>query len=189
MTKKLNLLYNASLFPRDKRVQMELYWEFYYLVYDMVKYIIKEHASTEDIIQEAFIRSLNHAHKYQEQDKIEGWLKKIAKNTALNYFRKIKKTRNELIVGSVVIDHTCVLFTRSPSIEQVVEKKYKNKLVTLCINRLNPEYRKIVVMKYYHDMSYKEIAANLATTEGAVRQKLARAREKIKISFEKEWEV
>jgi len=44
------------------------------------------------------------------------------------------------------------------------------------LDRLEPDYRAAVVLRYWYDLSYEEIAAAMGTTESAIKSRLHRAR-------------
>jgi RNA polymerase sigma-70 factor (ECF subfamily) len=56
------------------------------------------------------------------------------------------------------------------------------------VNDLMPAYRQIMAMKWLYNMSYKEMAEELELSEGAVRQRLYRARETIRRRLEQDWD-
>lgn len=187
MSEKLILLFTTDVYSLDVSIQSELYNEFYRLVYDMVLYIVKDHASAEDVIQEAFIKSLKHPPRYTDAKKIDGWLKTLTRNTALNYFRKMKKMRDELNVNSVYIEGASALYNPYPSIERQVEGKMTWEDIVDEITLLKPEYRQVLELKYIHDLTYNEIAEVTGVTEGAVRQRLARSRDSVKNNLKRKW--
>jgi RNA polymerase sigma-70 factor (ECF subfamily) len=53
----------------------------------------------------------------------------------------------------------------------------RNLLVQDLLDELSPEYRLAVVLRYWYDLSYAEIAEMLDTTESAVKSRLFRARQ------------
>jgi RNA polymerase sigma-70 factor (ECF subfamily) len=60
MESKLLLLASTNFEALNSTIQREIYQEFYKLVYTPVFYMVKDHASTEDIIQLSFLKVVNH---------------------------------------------------------------------------------------------------------------------------------
>ena len=182
MSDRLLLLITSDINSFDIEFQAELYNEYYRLVYDMVLYIVKDHASAEDVIQEAFLRILRKRPRYVDTNKVNGWLKTLTRNVSINYLRKSKKTRDELSINSVNIMNKVFdeVFHEPLSVEKVVEEKMEWELMIALIQLLKDEYRQVLELKYVHELSYTEIAKLVGITEGAVRQRLARAKDAIR---------
>ena len=75
----------------------------------------------------------------------------------------------------------------NPSFEKIVEGKLLKEAINHYITQLTSDYRNILEMKIIQNLTYKQMAEELDTTEGAVRQKLARAREKIRKKIKRYW--
>ena len=181
MSERLLILVTADIDSFDIEFQGELYNEYYHLVYDMVLYIVKDHAFAEDVIQEAFIRILRKRPGYVDVNKVNVWLKTLTRNVTLNYLRKNKKMRDELTWNSVYIDEAAAdIFHEPLMVEDEVEGKMEFESMVALIQSLKTEYRQVMELKYIHELSYIEIAKSVGITEGAVRQRLARARDTIK---------
>lgn len=184
---KLLLLLTANFADIHRNLQKDIYRDYYNLVYGIVFYIIKDHAATEDIVQESFMTVINKLPQLENELKLKAWIKVIVRNNTFNYLRKNKKNRNELELDSVFLYEETV----SPTFTQPVEDEIEAKLLAECISKhletLKPEYKIIIEMRWKHELSYKEIACELGTTEDIVRQKLHRAREAMKKKLSKEW--
>ncbi|MDB5052902.1 MAG: polymerase sigma factor SigW-like protein [Bacilli bacterium] len=188
MPKHLVLLFASDFQVLSYDLQLEVYKDFYVLVYPMVFFIIKDHGMTEDIIQEAFLRSIKKSSQLQDWDKMEGWLKTLTRNVTLNFLQKIKRNRDELDAEDVFEDRE-VGATSSVSvpIDQEVEMKIMEESIVQYLAQLKPEFRQIFEMRWFHHMSYKEMAIIMNVSEGIIKQRLFRAREAIKQKIEDDW--
>ncbi|MBO9607605.1 MAG: RNA polymerase sigma factor [Paenibacillaceae bacterium] len=189
MSSHLHNLFAAEFDSLPATTQQDVYQEFYHLVYPMVRFIMKDHGATEDIIQEAFLRAIRKASQLQEQEKVASWLKTLTRNVAFNYLRKWRKSRGELDSDEVFESIEAALSVHEMPIEQEVETKMMEEAITRYIHQLKPEYRQILEMRLVHHLSYKEMAATLNVKEGMIRHKLHRAREEIKNKLQKEWNI
>lgn len=187
MTNHLILLFTNSFHTLSPNVQQEIYQEFYELVYNMVYHIIKDHGAAEDIVQDAFLRSIEKADQLKELDKYEGWLRKLTRNVTLNYLRKFKRDREELDTDEVFISKEVANSYVVETIHQEVETKLMEEALIAYLSQLKPEYRQIFEMRWIENLSYKEMAVAMNVSEGIIRQKLYRAREMIKLKMENEW--
>lgn len=189
MSKHLILLYTADFYSLSEPLQKEVYREFYSLVYPLVYVIVRDHGAAEDIIQDAFMRAVAKVSQVEQVDKLESWLKTLAKNVSLSFLKKWKRQREELGSEDVFINSTTSWGGTELPTEQEVEGKMMKEAITSYMNQLKPEYRNILEMRWLYNLSYKEMADILNTSEGSIRQKLFRAREAIKRKLMEEWGI
>jgi RNA polymerase sigma-70 factor (ECF subfamily) len=186
MTSNLVYLFTADFDKLSHPLQEIIFKEYYHLVYKLVLFIIKDPATVEDILQEGFLRVLNKAPLIEEEPKMKAWLKIVTKNVAFDYLKKNKKYRNDVDIETVLIEEEFFLDI-SPSIEGEVENRFLVDIIEACLNQLKPEHKVIIELRWKYEMSYKEIADELSTSEEAIRQRLFRARESIKKKLKNEW--
>jgi RNA polymerase sigma-70 factor, ECF subfamily len=189
MAGHLSLLFTKDFHSLPEPVQQNVYRDYYKLVYPLIFYIVKEYPATEDIIQESFLRAIEKAPQLQDINRLEAWLKMLARNVSLNFLRKLKRNRNEL-------DTDAVFTNREPPerlvyslLEEEVEAKLLKEDIIRYMSVLKPEYRQLIEMRWNSNLSYKEIATALGMTENVVRQKLYRARESVKQKLQEDWGI
>lgn len=188
MTERLDWLLVADFHDLTEIAQEEVYYAYYEFVYGIIRYIVKEHETTEDIIQESFLIVVDKKPAFDHRYAMRSWLKTIARNTTINFLRKNKKFKHHL-------DSDNVYMTIDPlqqithSVEQIVEAKLMEEAIMTHLYKLKPEYRQMVEYRWKLGMSYKEIADQLDICEKVVRQRLFRTREGIKNMLFKEWRI
>jgi len=79
----------------DKSAQHLLYKKFSSLVYGICLRYAKNKMEAEDSMQEVFVKIYNHLKDYQSAGSFEGWIRRIAVNTAITGYRKNLKGRLE----------------------------------------------------------------------------------------------
>ncbi|MFD3257399.1 RNA polymerase sigma factor [Paenibacillus lentus] len=186
MSERLKWLLVADFYDLAENVQEEIYYAFYDLVYGPVYYIVKDHQTSEDIIQEAFLKVVDHKPAFDSEVGMKSWLKVVTRNTAINFLRKSKKYRNHLDSDRVYIEMDPFIHAGG-SVEQVVETKLMEEAIIDYLYKLKPEYRLLMEYRWKLGLSYKEIAEKLHISEDVVRQRLHRTREGIKKMLFKEW--
>lgn len=144
------------------------------------KYLIKIGASrenAEDITQETLYKTLKNIDSIDE-NKIRAWLFKVAINSYYNLYNKNKKNIN---LSSEDIQNLGLL---TESIEGNYVKKEKKEDIHKTLNMLKPSYKNLMILKYFLNMSYRDIADISEMNEEKVKVYLYRARNK----FKKIWE-
>ncbi|WP_199615714.1 RNA polymerase sigma factor [Paenibacillus alkalitolerans] len=185
MKSDILLLFCADYYSLNEKLQKELYYEFYKTVYHLVMYFVRDHGLTEDIIQEAFFKSINKIPKDLTEPQMLAWIKKTTKNTTFTFLRKQKRYRNELDSESVFISEELSATSADDNVEKKVELKFFTSMIENCLTHLKPEFAVIVEMRWRRGMSYREIAEELDTTEAVIKQKLYRARTALKKRIKK----
>ena len=189
MSNELFLMFTTEFYGLDSVTQERIFREFHTLVYPKIYFVLRDHASTEDIIQESFLRAIKKAPLLKEKEKYERWLKKLTRNVTLNHLHKFKRNREELDVEMVFVHaEAAVSSEKAVTLEKEVELKLMKEAIMQYIAQLNPSYRQILAMKWLHHLSSKDMAAELGVTEGVVRQRLHRAREAIRQKLLNDWE-
>lgn len=141
-----------------------------------IKKIVKCDTKTEDVLQDVF-RKL---HK-QNFDNIKGhvrqWLFTVSRNQAIKVYHKYKRLvpLNEELDSQKVDDS-------SDACESLMEKELKAKIPYL-LNTLSEKQRNVVVLRFYHDMTYDQIAKKLHTSNGNVGFLLSTAMANLKKEF------
>lgn len=169
----------------DATVQKLIYCSFYHIVYPDIYFMIRDHFLTEDIIQESFLKAAKNAPALRSESNIPGWLRQIARRTALDKIKKLKKHRQMLTLSSVIHIDKSVL--NELSVSNQVENKIRNELLHLSIAELKPDYRTMLYLFYMEGKSYREIGQELNLSETALTQRMARARKKLFKRFSEKW--
>lgn len=120
--------------------------------------IVKDSYIAEDIFQETFIKIIKNLKtgKYNEEGKFLPWAARIARNMAIDYFRKTK--RMPTITDSSGQDVFRTIKIKTENREQQIIRSEKESLVRAAIDKLPPEQRQVLILRHYGDLSFKEIA-------------------------------
>ncbi len=143
------------------------------------KYLIKMGAlkeDAEDIVQETLYKALKNIDAIP-QDRIRAWLFKVAINSYYNLYSKKKRSREYIDALP-----NRELFAESAE-DQMVSKERNNEIYK-ALDLLKPSYKNLLVLKYFLDLSYKDIAEILEISETNVKVYLYRARNKFKEIWE-----
>ncbi|MCK5794790.1 MAG: sigma-70 family RNA polymerase sigma factor [Anaerolineales bacterium] len=138
--------------------------------------------AAEDAAQEAFIRAYQALDRYDPERSFATWILSIASNYSIDQLRKKKVT-----ILSMDSDKHAWLAPPDPgpSPEKVALDKEKNALVQAILADLTETDRAAVVLQYWHDYSYEEIAETLDLSSSAVKSRLFRARKLMAENWQK----
>jgi RNA polymerase sigma-70 factor, ECF subfamily len=143
-------------------------------VYNLTYRMLGDPAEAEDAAQEAFLRAYNRLATYQPDRKFVNWLLSIASHYCIDILRRKVRAPQLSLDGPLPPQW---LTSSAPRPEQVVSTKQERERVRQVLALLPPDYRAAVVLRYWYDMSYQEIAATMDTTESAIKSRLHRARQ------------
>ncbi|MBN1220956.1 MAG: sigma-70 family RNA polymerase sigma factor [Anaerolineae bacterium] len=140
-------------------------------VYNICFHMLKNPEEAEDAAQEVFLRAYAKLYTYDDNRRYSTWLFSIAAHYCLDCW---KKRRFQLISWDNLKD--CVSDRKTSQPEKALLETEEIREVHHLLQALRPDYRLIVILKYWHRMSYPEIAQTLDTTVGTIKSKLYRAR-------------
>lgn len=128
-------------------------------VYTAIYLLVKEKFLAEDIMQETFIKIVNHIHegKYREEGKFLPWALRIARNLCLDHFRKQKRSTEIRKVDSYdVLDF---MASQQMNAEEriVMNERYAELMAAL--KKLPEEQQDVIVLRHFTGLSFKDIAA------------------------------
>jgi len=145
-------------------------------VYNLAYRMLGNSTEAEDAAQETFIRAYTRLHTYDPSRKFSSWLLAIASHHCIDVLRK--RRINWLSMDDLP-PMTELSMPASTQPEQVMVSEQKASAVQQMLNTLDPAYRTPVILRYWYDMSYKEIAETMGVTVSTIKTRLHRARAKL----------
>ena len=137
-------------------------------VFNLAYYMLGDAAEAEDAAQEAFLRAYAKLSSYDPaRSSFKTWLLTITSNHCIDRLRKRRVTL--LSIDEPLFFHPA-LVSREVGPEQAAIARERNALVQSLLIDLAPRYRAAVVLRYWYDMSYAEIARFLHISVGAVKR-------------------
>ncbi|MBE7439014.1 MAG: RNA polymerase sigma factor [Spirochaetales bacterium] len=132
----------------------------------------------EDILQEALLTAYRAIHKFRGDSSFYTWIYRIVVNKCRDHYRSQNTRKVDTVDPSVAII-TDDRISQEKNLELSEDASY----LIGKINGLEKKYREILIMRYYDDLSYQEIAAVLRINQGTVKSRLFKARELLKRSI------
>jgi RNA polymerase sigma-70 factor (ECF subfamily) len=140
-------------------------------VFNLCYRMLGDPDDAEDAAQETFLRAFDHLHRYDVVRSFSTWLLSIAAHYCIDQLRKRRMTLLS-IDGLPDLD----IPDAGPGPEAAYHYHEDQKRVQKLLSSLGPTDRAAVVMYYWYDFSYEEIAESLSLTTSAVKSRLHRAR-------------
>jgi len=134
--------------------------------------MLRSEAEAEDVLQETFLKAYEYKYRLEEIESLKAWLFTIARNKCLNRIRQ-RKSRNHLRLDSAID-----LPSTSPDLNRL-EKYELVERVNNALEQLSPDYKEVIVLREYQNMSYDEICVVTDSSLNAVKSRLFKARKKL----------
>ncbi len=150
-------------------------------IYTYILRIIKNEDKANDIFQETFVKAIMTIKqgRYTENGKFPAWISRIARNLIIDYYRQ-EKSENLQSADLTDIDILNRKELCEATIEDVIINRQIHEDVKRLINELPPLQREVLNMRYYQNLSFKEIAdqtgVSINTALGRMRYALINLR-------------
>ena len=142
-------------------------------VYNLCYRMLGDTTQAEDAAQETFLRVYTKLKTYNHDHKFSSWLLSIASHYCIDQLRR----RRYQMVSWDDLPPWRWLPTTEPQPEEVTLTRESQDALRDLLDELPSDYRAAIVLRYWHDMSYDEIADTLDTTVSAIKSRLFRARQ------------
>lgn len=141
-------------------------------IYNLAYRMLGDAAEAEDAAQETFLRIYTRLSTYNTEKKFSSWVLSIASHYCIDRLRRRKHTPVSL--DDIVSWRWLPSKDVAPE-KQVLREELKDEIRDL-LDELPPHYRAVMILRYWHEMSYDEIADALGATQSTIKSRLHRAR-------------
>ncbi len=151
-------------------------------LYSAVYRMTRNHQTTDDMLQETFLKIYTSIDKYDEKYPFYPWLYRIAINTTLNHIKREKKRKKD---SSLEEDRELRFrqFADKDKLfhpETALNRKERDLKIIEAMQKVSETYRAALVLRVFQGLSYNEIAQALDCSIGTVMSRLNRARSQLK---------
>ncbi len=143
-------------------------------VFNLVVRMVRDPALAEDLAQDVFLKAFTHLASYDRGYKFSNWILKIANNTVIDHLRRSQPPLSSLDDENGAPRDRLTSADAGP--DAVTERQELAASFEAAIDRLRPEYRQVVILRYQEDLSCEEVADVLDLPIGTVKSHLHRAR-------------
>jgi RNA polymerase sigma factor (sigma-70 family) len=135
--------------------QERLYWH--------IRKIVTTHENADDVLQNTFIRIYKSIHSFQEKSSLHTWMYRIAYNESIRFLEKNNRKSYENI-DDVSSTHLEVLFEDEYFDGDEIQKK-----LNTIIDGFTEKQKRVFQMKYFDDLSFRQIAEVLKLSESTLK--------------------
>ncbi len=138
----------------------------------------------EDILQEVFIKVYLNLNDFNKDLKFSSWIYRITHNQVVSGHRKLKARPEGYAVN--LDDQLAKNLTAEIDIKGAVDHKILQETINLVLNKLEPKYRDVLVLKFLEEKSYQEISDILKKPLGTVASLMNKAKQEFKLELERQ---
>jgi RNA polymerase sigma-70 factor (ECF subfamily) len=156
----------------DRRAYGEIVERYQAAILRRAQVILRDPEAAQDAAQEAFVRAYSYLESYDNQHRLYTWLARIVTNVCLSQlsgrqWQTLPIERALLVPTESMEEDDPMLAALAHEREQVLHE---------AVSGLPSKYRDILVLRYWNDLAYEEIARRTKQSLGAVKTQLHRAR-------------
>lgn len=159
----------------DKEAFGEIYKLFMKRIYRFIYYMVYDKELASDLTQNTFLKTWRSINSFSEsKGTFEAFLYTIARNVVIDYQRK-KKTVSLEVTGDI--------FPTNENLEESIVLKEEQRIIHKALLGLEDIERHIVMLRYFEELSFAEIAKVIGKNEGAIRVRIHRILQKLKVNL------
>jgi len=150
-----------------------LYNRYKHSIYVYCSKMLLDNEAAEDCVQEVFLRVYERREQLKHPERFSFWLFAIARNQCLSVYRSSKHEAAE------EIDFDLISSPSGEAPDRLVERQESVDLLNKSLAQLRFEYREVLLLREFQNLSYREIAEVLGDTESAVKSRIFKARQRL----------
>lgn len=149
----------------------ELCRRYYYSLVAVADSILMDHHMAEDAAQETFAAACRQLPRLKQQERFGSWIVAICRNVAKDMLREMQKQRKPVE-------------TRQKS-ESDSQDDNQKAILADALQQLPQHLREVVFLRFYNEMSYRQMSKALGATEQVIDGRIRRAKKKMAIYMKK----
>lgn len=160
---------------QDRDAQQALYKSMYSKMLNVCYRYSRRPEEAKDLLQDGFIKVFKKIEKFNFNGSLEGWVRRIMVNNAIDHYRLNK---NKFAISEVYLEEG-----ELPDIEDeddYIEPEIDGKDILASIQELSPGYRAVFSLYVLDNYSHAEIAEKLNISEGTSKSNLAKAKRNLR---------
>ena len=148
--------------------------EFEDAIYFHVLKIVNNKEVAQDLTNDTFVKVYKNLSSFDHKRKFSTWIYRIATNTAIDYLRRLKLAPD---IAKQSEETNQIADASNPEQDMIWKQNYAS--LKDAVGLLSEDYRNIINLRYFKELSYEEISQRLNIPIGTVKAQLHRARQKL----------
>lgn len=163
----------------DQKAFAEIMHRYRDSIYFMALKMVNNKDDAMDLTVETFAKAFENIDKYKPEYAFSTWLFRIATNNSIDFIRKkrVKTISFNTLSEEEGDDKFLQIRADGLNPEETSIRKQESEKLKNMVEQLPLRYRTLVVLRYYHELSYEEIARQIDIPIGTVKAQLFRARD------------
>jgi RNA polymerase sigma-70 factor, ECF subfamily len=138
-----------------------------------VIYLARDQISAADVVQDTFIKAYQNLRGFNDKYKFSSWIYRIAHNETMNAIKREKHI-------NLNVDIETLEDSKESGVIHDIDESIMKQGLANCMKQLKPKYREVLMLQYFENMKYSEIADILQIPVSTVGVRSARAKTAIK---------
>ncbi len=159
---------NKRVLEQEFEQKFELYGK---MLYKIAFLYLGNSTDAEDVLQDVFVKYLNKKIQFKDEQHEKAWFIRVTQNNCKDLLKRSEHKNSSL-----------------DSVSLKEEQFFKNDETKIDVYKkllmLEPKYKSVIVLYYYQDFTVAEISKALKISESAVKMRLKRGREILKLELE-----
>ena len=168
----------------DRNSQQILYERYYSKMMGICYRYAKDPDEAKDLLHDGFMKIFRSLHKYNFSGSLEGWMRRLMINSAIDHYRKYK---NVFSISETNIEEQ---ITEQDQGDENIYSSFNTQMIMEAVQNLSTAYRTVFSLYAIEGYSHKEIADNLGISVNTSKSQYSRARsylQKILANAETSW--
>lgn len=148
-------------------------------IYNLAYRMTGQTEDAQDLAQESFLQAYKNLSRFDTKRSFYSWLYTVSLNVIRNYLKK--SARQPLNLRRAGISLESVSMNQQPSGPgDKINTEERDELLEICLVKLSPEIRELLVLRYYQNLSFESITEITGLSVSAVKMRVYRGLEKLK---------
>lgn len=147
------------------------------MLYSLLIRIVRDDNVAEELVQDTFCQVWQKAQQFNGTGSVLGWLRRIARNKALDQLRR-QKVHSPVKTENLEHFESSLLLGR-PSVESEFEQAWTQQQVRQALNQIPNEQRLCLELAYFEGLTHQEIAEQMETPLGTIKTRIRIGMEKV----------
>lgn len=167
----------------DRKAFTKIYNRYYRLIRYIIYNIVKDDAMTADLVSVTFTKIFERLHYFEKQISFEAWIKTIAVNTAIDFLRASKHNQSDVSIDNE--DNFIQIEDSDDDPENKIIHTESLEILKQSLPLLRYKYRNLIELRYFQNLSYKDLSKHLNVPIGTIKSDLNKAKKKLREIFQK----